>query len=68
MWCIPPPPFPTDVTLALADAGSTLSDSEGASIDVCVTITQDAPGGRECPIDITLTYGPSGVKQGGWNH
>ena len=52
--------LPTAVTLALADAGSTLSGSEGASIDVCVTITQDAPDGRECPIDVTLIYAPHG--------
>ena len=52
------------MTLALADAGSTLSGSEGASIDVYVNITQDAPGGRECPINITLTYSPHGDKPG----
>ena len=55
---------PTDVALALADAGSTLSDSEGASIDVCVNITQDAPDGRECPINVTLTYDLYGDKPG----
>ena len=64
MWCIPPPPLPPDVTLALADAGTTRSDSEGASIDVCVTISQDAPDGRECPLTVTLTYDPHGDKPG----
>ena len=52
------------MTVALADAGSTLSESEGASIDVCVTISQDAADGRESPIDITLSYDPSGDKPG----
>ena len=56
----------TDVTVALADAGSTLSEPEGATFDVCVNITQDAPGGRECPIDVTLTYNPYGNKPGWW--
>ena len=62
MWHTSPIPLSTDVTVALADAGSTLSVTEGASIDVCVNITQDAPGGRECPLTITLTYGPHGDK------
>ena len=48
------------MTVALADAGSTLSESEGTTFNVCVNITQDAPDGRECPIDITLTYDPYG--------
>ena len=56
--------LPTAVTLALADAGFTLSGSEGSSIDVCVNITQDAPGGRQCPVDVTLTYAALGVKPG----
>ena len=55
--------FPTDVTVALADAGSTLSESEGASIDVCVTISQH----REYSIDVALSYGPYGDKPGQWN-
>ena len=50
----------TDVTVTLVDDGSTLSNSEGATFDVCVNITQDAPDGRECPIDVTLTYDPYG--------
>ena len=51
-------------TVGLVDAGSTLSDDEGESINVCVSITQDAPGGRECPIEVTLSYAPSGDKPG----
>ena len=42
--------------------------SEGESIDVCVSITQDAPGGRECPIEVTLSYAPSGDKPGEWRN
>ena len=61
MWYIP---LSTDVTVAFADANSTLCDTEGASIDVCVNITQDASGGRECPLNITLIYFPYGDKPG----
>ena len=56
------------MTVGLDDAGSTLSDLEGSSINVCVNITQDAPDGRECPIIVTLTYDPYGSKPGEWNH
>ena len=59
MYCLP-----TGVTVSLADSGSNLSELEGASIEVCVIISQDAPDGRECPIDITLTYASSDDKSG----
>ena len=52
------------MTVVLADTGSTLSESEGSSVNVCVTISQEAVGRRECPISITLAYGPSGDKPG----
>ena len=54
------------MTVALADAGATLSEPEGAAVNVCVVISQDAPDGRECPIDVTLTYNPYGSKPGRW--
>ena len=53
-------PLLTDVTIGFDDPGSTLSEPEGATFGVCVNITQDAPSGRECPIDVTLTYDPYG--------
>ena len=60
--------LPTEMTVALADAGSTLSESEGASIDICVTISQGAAGRRECPINITLISTPIGDNPGEWNN
>ena len=57
-------PHLTAVTVGLVDAGSTLSHYEGESIDVCVSITLDAPGGRECPIEVTLFNASSGNNPG----
>ena len=53
-------PLLTDVTVGFNDPDLFLVESEGAAFNVCVNITQDAAGGRECPIDVTLTYDPYG--------
>ena len=52
------------MTIALANAGSTITESEGVSFNVCVIMSQDAAGGRESPIDIMLSYDPNGGKPG----
>ena len=48
------------MTVGFDDPDLFLVESEGAAFNVCVNITQDAAGGRECPIDVTLTYDPYG--------
>ncbi|XP_064387784.1 uncharacterized protein LOC135335951 [Halichondria panicea] len=50
------------VTVSLNTTGSPLSAVEGMSLQVCVYISQDAAGGRECPIDIALSFSLSGDK------
>ncbi len=52
------------VTVSLNTTGSPLSAVEGMSLQVCVYISQDAAGGRECPIDIALSFSLSGDKPG----
>ncbi len=52
------------VTVSLNTTGSPLSAVEGTSLQVCVYISQDAAGGRECPIDVALSFSLSGDKPG----
>ncbi len=52
------------VTVSLNTTGSPLSAVEGTSLQVCVYISQDAAGGRECPINVSLSTSPDGDKPG----
>ncbi len=52
------------VTVSLNTTGFPLSAVEGTVLQVCVYISQDAAGGRECPIDVALSFSYGGDKPG----
>ncbi len=52
------------VTVSLNTTGSPLSGVEGEVLQVCVYISQDADGGRQCPFNVTLSSHFNGTKPG----
>ena len=52
------------MTVGFVEIPFPLTGFEGTYFEVCIFVIDDAPGGRECPIEVTLVDTSFGVKPG----